>query len=164
MTGSLWHPSGGAAMKHGIWVHIPLNKIKEARNMIPKKGEIVRISEKFIREFDSFNDGSTVYEDLKSWIIIHRSKDLEVAQLSISAWGGFVVSLDEADAEFVLTKEGYLQCWRDQLAISFFTYDRVSEEAQSGIYCSCTSPKLKDVFISANIQYKFCQLCKKEKR
>lgn len=132
--------------------------------MIPKKGEIVRISETFIREFDTFNDGSTIYSDLKSWIAAHRGKDLEVAQLAISAYGGFVVSLDEAGADFILTKEGYLHCWRSELAISFFTYDRTSDEATSHMYCSCTNPKLKDVFISANIYYKFCETCKKEKR
>ena len=132
--------------------------------MIPKRGEIVRISEKFIKEFDTFNDGSIVCVDLHLWIATHRGKDLEVAQLSISAYGGFVVSLDEAGADFVLTKEGYLQCWQNQLAVPFFTNDRTSEEANSHMYCSCTNPKLKDVFISASIYYKFCEVCKKEKK
>ena len=135
------------------------------RTMIPKKGEIVRISERFIRTFDSFNDSSTTYYDLKNWIAQWRGRDLRVALLAISVHGGFVVSLDEpAASEFVLTKEGYLQCWRDQLLVPFFTYDRTSVEAQSHMYCSCINPKLKDVFISASINYKFCQLCKKEKK
>jgi len=132
--------------------------------MIPKRGEIVRISEKFIKEFDTFNDGTSICADLKSWIVVHRGKDLEVAQLSISAYGGFMVSLDEAGADFVLTKDGYLQCWHDQLAVVFFTRDRTSDEAKSHLYCSCTNPRLKDVFISASIHYKFCEVCKKEKK
>jgi len=133
--------------------------------MIPKKGEIVRISENFINMFDSFNDHSTICADLKHWVSQYRGKDLSVDSLSISTYGGFVISLNEpAGAEFVLSKEGYLQCWRDQLSLPFFTYDRTSEQAQSHMYCSCVSPKLKDVFISASIGYKFCELCKKEKR
>jgi hypothetical protein len=158
---------GGTAMKHEIWSHIALEKIwidQGGERMIPKKGEIVRISEKFIKTFDTFNDGSTVCADLKSWISAHRGKDLEVAQLSISAYGGFVVSLDEAGADFILTKEGYLHCWRTQLTVPFFTSDRTSAEAQSHMYCSCASPKLKDVFISASIYYKFCDVCKKERK
>lgn len=136
--------------------------------MIPKTGETVRISEKFIRMFDSFDDGSTVCRDLKDWIARYRGMDLTVDGLAISIHGGFVVTINAPGemgaGEFVLTKDGYVQCWRDSLTVSFFTYDRTSEEAQSHMYCACASPKLKDVFISANINYKFCQLCKKEKK
>lgn len=149
---------------------IPANEIwiEEKEDMIPKAGEVVRISEKFVREFDSFDDGSTICHDLKHWVARYRGKDLTVDNLSISTHGGFVVTVNapgEMDAgEFVLTTNGRLHCWSDSLDVAFFTYDRTSTEATSSAYCSCANPNLKDVFISANINYKFCQTCRKERR
>ena len=132
--------------------------------MIPKIGDIVYISEKFIKAFNRLPSGELYHDFLKQWIDNYHGMGLKVSNLSISVYDCFQVTFEIPDSNLILDKIGYLEGWKDQVPVAFFTYDRILEEAKSDIYCSCSSPKLKDVFISANIQYKFCQLCKKEWR
>lgn len=134
--------------------------------MVPKVGETVRFSNDFIDKFIKLNNNSYIYQDWKKYFLDNQGKDIEITDVSISQNFGFSIeyAINNNKGSIEINNEGVLFEWINDIDIPIFTYDRISEKAISHLYCSCSSPQIKKVFISAFIQYDFCENCKKEVR
>jgi hypothetical protein len=134
--------------------------------MIPKIGETVRISEEFVMQYDMLYPIIFVFNDFKVWLNSNRNKDLLVYNLTISHSDEFMVEVETSsiNTRIPVDKNGFSTVYNN-IKVPFFTYNKKSViDINSNMYCSCSSPQLKDVFISPNLQYKFCQICKRERQ
>jgi hypothetical protein len=118
--------------------------------MIPKIGDMVYVSEKFIEEIDKISD---IAEDFKQWVKGLFYKKLEVTSVNfytpIYNPPGYIVNIKDPLDWFTLDENGYYESFYNTPLVPFLTYNKPTKITQQtvNIYCCCSKPQIKDVYI-----------------